>query len=186
MGFLIDMIDVGQGDAFMLTLGTSARDVTVLIDAGPPDEGGAVADFVLKYAGGSLDIAICSHLDIDHVGGFTEVLDRCTVGRFYINLPDHPDVLLETLRGQRHQFKKHGDVWDMLEKSLQAIPDLLSALKRHGLSPQPIMSPKSWNFGEVVVRVLNPDAKKLQEAWEELEADEAAFASVMREIAKAA
>jgi|SRR5579864_2490325 len=187
MGFLIDMIDVGQGDAFLLTLGTPTRDVTVLIDAGPPDEGGTVANFVLKYARGSLDAVICSHFDIDHVGGFTEVLDRCTVSRFYINLPSHPDVLLETLRRQRYQeFKKHGGVWDMLEKSLEAIPDLVGALGRHGLSPQPIMSGMSWNLGDVVVRVLNPDANKLQEAWEELEADEAPFASVMRELAKSA
>ena len=50
MGFFIDMIDVGQGDAFLLTLGSQTRDVTFLIDGGPPSKGKTVAAFVKQHS----------------------------------------------------------------------------------------------------------------------------------------
>jgi beta-lactamase superfamily II metal-dependent hydrolase len=73
-GFYIDMNNVGQGDAFLLTLGGPQRDATVLIDGGPRSGEEVVAQFVLANAGGHLDLVIGTHLDIDHIGGLENVV----------------------------------------------------------------------------------------------------------------
>jgi hypothetical protein len=60
-GFYIDMINVGQGDSFLLTLGGLQGDATVLIDGGPPSKGETVGEFVRTYAAGHLDLVIGTH-----------------------------------------------------------------------------------------------------------------------------
>ena len=75
-GFYIDMINVGQGDAFLLTLGGPQGDATVLIDAGPPSKGETVGEFLGTHAAGHLDLVIGTHLDIDHIGGIRDVAGR--------------------------------------------------------------------------------------------------------------
>lgn len=185
MGFLIDMIDVGQGDAFLLTLAMLGPDITVLVDAGNTSAGGTVADFVWKYAKGTLDAIICTHLDNDHMGGMEEVVRRCVVRAFCMNLPDHPDVVLNTLKRQRYlESKKLSREWEILEKSLEAVPDLLTTLRNNGLTPRAITAGMGWNWGDISLRVLSPDTQKLQAAWEELQGEESALTSTLRELYK--
>jgi glyoxylase-like metal-dependent hydrolase (beta-lactamase superfamily II) len=61
--------------------------VKFLIDAGSPSEGKTVAAFVKQYAGGHLHAAIGTHLDMDHIGGMKDVVEQCSIGGFYLNLP---------------------------------------------------------------------------------------------------
>src|SRR5436190_530301 len=120
MGFYIDMIGVGQGDAFLLTLGSSIGDIFVLIDGGPPGAGATVAKFVSQYANGHLHAVIGSHLDIDHIGGLAEVVARCQVDHFYLNLPKDTNQSLATLLRQKAGTAKTGELWDRVEKNLRA------------------------------------------------------------------
>ena len=71
-------IDVGQGDAVLITLGGQA----VLVDAGRGD------DFVVVLAElqvDSLVAAIASHNHDDHIGGMDAVLAYYPVGRYFAN-----------------------------------------------------------------------------------------------------
>jgi CRISPR-associated endonuclease Cas1 len=49
MGLLIDMIDVGQGDSFLLTIDGASGEAHVLIDAGLPDAGAKVLKYIQSY-----------------------------------------------------------------------------------------------------------------------------------------
>lgn len=63
-------LDVGQGDCTILTQGDHA----MIIDAGDNDQGTAVQSY-LNYLGiTSLDYAVLTHPDADHIGGMDVVL----------------------------------------------------------------------------------------------------------------
>jgi beta-lactamase superfamily II metal-dependent hydrolase len=74
-GYVIDMIDVGQGDAFVVATRTTGGIKNCLIDAGPKSAGGVVVDHINKHYDGKLTHAILTHIDDDHIGGFRDVLD---------------------------------------------------------------------------------------------------------------
>ncbi len=183
-GFWIDMIDVGEGDAFLLTLGADSGDATVLIDAGPPDGGSKVADFVNKYAGNHLAMVICTHLDMDHIGGMGEVVKRCHIDKFYMNVPDsvRQDNLTYFLQRRIYKRSYSGTDEEYLERSLQTASDLVDALQQGGLTPQPILTSASWEHGdEVRLNVLNPTPAQIDVVWEDIEKGEAREAYLILE-----
>jgi hypothetical protein len=51
MGLLIDMIDVGQGDSFLLTIDGPYGEAYVLVDAGLPDAGVKVLNYIKTRKG---------------------------------------------------------------------------------------------------------------------------------------
>jgi len=186
MGFLIDMIAVGQGDALLLTLDTPLGETHILIDGGPPSAGDLVADFVIKHAGGHLHAMIATHLDIDHVGGLKRVAERCTVDYLYANLPPHVRNLLLTLIFQKLDKKKAGKLWDRIEESLNAAADLIDVLGARGVFPTPLLAGEFFPLGNGNVRlnILNPTQAKLDEAWAEIEEDEAPLQKAMRMLSE--
>ncbi|MEI8061889.1 MAG: MBL fold metallo-hydrolase [bacterium] len=73
-------LDVGQGDSVLIIFSNGNR---MLIDAGNVD-GKAVDEIrkILPWYDRRIDIALGTHADIDHVGGFTKVVQNFTVGLF--------------------------------------------------------------------------------------------------------
>jgi beta-lactamase superfamily II metal-dependent hydrolase len=187
MGFLIDMIAVGQGDALLLTLDTPLGEAHFLVDGGPPSAGDLVADFVIEHAGGHLDAMIASHLDIDHVGGLKRVAERCRVDNLYANLPPHVRTLLSTLISQKLDHKKAGKVWDRIEESLNAAADLIDVLGTRRVFPQQLLAGQSFplNNGNVRLNVLSPTPARLEEAWAEIEEDESTLKKSERTLSEA-
>lgn len=80
-GLQVWFIDVGQGDSTLLSDGTH----TVLIDAGPKENGGNIVfPYVHKVSSDNyIDVLIITHDDIDHTGGLTKILQDCTIGKIY-------------------------------------------------------------------------------------------------------
>ncbi len=73
---LITFLDVGQGDAVLLTAPNGNR---LLYDAGPPT--GAVVSALgkeLGYFDHDIAIMVASHPDADHIGGFADLFARYT------------------------------------------------------------------------------------------------------------
>jgi beta-lactamase superfamily II metal-dependent hydrolase len=61
----------------------------VVIDAGYPEEGPAVVDFVRRrHRTERIDLAILTHPDPDHIGGMAEVLTRLEVAELWIHRLD--------------------------------------------------------------------------------------------------
>jgi len=73
------VLDVGQGDALYIE---SPTGVQVVIDGGPDDTLLAALPQVMPALDRTLDAVIATHPDADHIGGFTELLERYNVGLF--------------------------------------------------------------------------------------------------------
>jgi len=78
---VVDFLDVGQGDAILLTTPGGRQ---VLIDGGP--SGLQVARELgssMPHWDRTIDVVILSHPQEDHAGGLPEVAERFEVGRYY-------------------------------------------------------------------------------------------------------
>lgn len=75
----VHFIDVGQGDAILIDLGTTE----VLIDAGEKSPG--VTDYIDDYVDGHLEVVVATHPHSDHIGGLIEVLDEFDVDNVWVN-----------------------------------------------------------------------------------------------------
>jgi len=95
---MITFIDVGQGDSILIQ---AAGNKTVLIDSGgiyqravadwqkrqnPFDIGEDVVLPYLHYQGiKSLDVAVLTHEDLDHIGGFLTLVEKIKIEYFVVN-----------------------------------------------------------------------------------------------------
>lgn len=73
------VLDIGQGDALYIE---SPTGVQVVIDAGPDSSVLTKLADVMPALDHSLDAAIETHPDADHIGGFADILSRYSVGAF--------------------------------------------------------------------------------------------------------
>lgn len=74
-----------MGDSFLIT---SPDGKTMLVDAGLPEVGGQVTNYLSKLGIDTLDAALNTHPHIDHIGGFATVAKEKTIRQFYmVNLP---------------------------------------------------------------------------------------------------
>ena len=94
----IDLLSVGAADACLIHFFNDENNesYTVLIDAGNYSDGKEVSDFIkLRYPNHYVDLAICTHCDADHFGGFIYLLeqmedniaDHITIGRMLVDDP---------------------------------------------------------------------------------------------------
>lgn len=77
----IHFIDVGQGDAGLVTCGDSA----VLIDGGKQSEGDTVVNYLQAYGIDELDAIVATHPHEDHIGGLVDVLKEFRVKAAYLS-----------------------------------------------------------------------------------------------------
>ncbi len=74
-----------MGDSFLIV---SPDGKTMLVDAGLPQVGPQVVEYLNKLGIDSLDIALNTHPHIDHIGGFATVAKEKLIKSFYmVNLP---------------------------------------------------------------------------------------------------
>lgn len=78
---VLSFIDVGQGDATLVQTGGESY----LIDAGRPEAGPEVVDFLRSRGVDKLAGVVATHPDADHIGGMPEVLDAMPVERVYVS-----------------------------------------------------------------------------------------------------
>lgn len=74
----IDMLGVGAADAFLIRFyDEDDKQHVVLVDAGYYDNGKEICKFVReRYGTYTIDLAICTHCDDDHYGGFIYILEE--------------------------------------------------------------------------------------------------------------
>ena len=97
------IIDVGQGESILIT--TEER--SMLIDAGENDKGDEVLAFLDTLGLDSLDYALATHPDSDHIGGLDTVLESIEVGEVFFG--EIPAKLTPTT-------KTYEDVLDVIEE----------------------------------------------------------------------
>jgi competence protein ComEC len=103
----VSFIDVGQGDGVLVQAG----DTSHLIDAGRPEEGPNVVDFLRSRGVRKLDGIVVSNPDADHIGGFLDVFDAFEVERVYVSGDPKGTLTYNTfLRGVRDEGSKVEEV----------------------------------------------------------------------------
>ncbi len=78
---VVSFIDVEQGDAVLV----QSSGQSYLVDAGKPQEGPNVVDFLRSRGVEALDGIVVSNPDADHIGGFLDVLDAYDVASVYLS-----------------------------------------------------------------------------------------------------
>ncbi len=76
-GLVVAFLDIGQGDAVYIEAPNGNQ---LLYDAGPPS-GAVLSELskVMPFYDRSLDVAVLSHPDLDHIGGFADVFSHYKV-----------------------------------------------------------------------------------------------------------
>lgn len=75
----LDFIDVGQGDAALVTSPTGK---TVLIDGGPRKSSGALLAFLTGHTHGPVDLILLTHRHEDHLGGLAAAVNEIGARQF--------------------------------------------------------------------------------------------------------
>ncbi len=104
---VVSFIDVGQGDAVLVQSGGE----NYLVDAGKPEEGPNVVDFLRSRGVESLNGIVVSNPDADHIGGFLDVLDAYVVPSVYLSGdPKGTSTFNAFLRGVRDEGSRVEEV----------------------------------------------------------------------------
>lgn len=130
-GLVITMLDVGQGEAIVISCGGHAA----LLDGGNrtayTDKGASVVLPYLRYRGiRTLDAAIASHNDSDHAGGLLRVCQRVKTG----------GLLLSGTEGD------------------EGFMELMACAEEKGLYVQPLIPGDVLKLGEAELTVLHSGA----------------------------
>ncbi len=90
------MLDVGQGDSSLVQFPSG---VVVMTDAGPSRAATRALDKVPLPSSKYVDLAIITHPQLDHYGGFIDLLDRYDFGAFLMTgrTPDDDSLSWQTL-----------------------------------------------------------------------------------------
>ena len=121
----IDVLNVKSADAIILHFfDENGKDYVVVIDAGKYEDGDTVSKFIKKqYNRREVDLAICSHCDEDHYGGFVAMLEEqhkkpytgVKIKKFWINDPgNHVDKdEYKSCRIQKNVIKEARQVYTL-------------------------------------------------------------------------
>lgn len=98
--------DVGQGDAVYIR---TKEKIDILIDAGPDQRVLACLGKYMPFYDRKIEIAILSHPEKDHFGGYLDIVDRYSIG-YFIALPLNNnnqsfDLLKRKLREKKINIK---------------------------------------------------------------------------------
>ena len=164
-GIEVDMLNLGNADAILVTrweLGTPTR---ILIDGGDACDGPTVRGFLKCRGITYLDHIVCSHPHNDHAAGLVEVVndDTITIGQAWMHLPwQHVDFgkLADALNRSQTTAKR---VVQIVRASVQVSRDLLGAFAQRGLTPQEPFNPNTIGF----LTVCGPTEKYYTELLQE-------------------
>jgi len=75
-------LDVGQGDSELIEISDRDQKIQILIDAGPSERIINELSKILAFNDRYIDVLILTHPQLDHFGGFLDVIDKYEVGIF--------------------------------------------------------------------------------------------------------
>lgn len=118
----IDFIDVGQGDA---TLVTASNGEILLVDGGRSKV--RIRERLAAMGITDLDAVLATHSDADHIAGLIEVFDLFSVERFYWNGQTHDTLTFQNLmaaaeaEGAAVTISRAGDQISLGDISIQVV-----------------------------------------------------------------
>ncbi|MGH3089905.1 MAG: ComEC/Rec2 family competence protein [Rubrobacteraceae bacterium] len=112
----VSFIDVGQGDGILVQAGGE----NYLIDAGNPEEGPNVVDFLRSRGVSELDGMVSTSGDADHAGGLPDVLDAFPVENVYVSgYPKETMTYTNFLRSVQDEVQSEGAAFEEVRAGMQ-------------------------------------------------------------------
>lgn len=78
---LVEFFAVGQGDCAII----KSRDITAIIDFGLPNESDTLYNRLKQLGIDRVELAVVTHNDSDHLGGFADLIEHVEIDRLLIN-----------------------------------------------------------------------------------------------------
>ncbi len=122
----VHYIDVGQGDATLITCGEDA----MLIDAGDNNKGTALQSYLLSQDITELDYVVGTHPDADHIGGLDVVITKFDCGTILLtgeekDTKTYDDVVSAIeYRGYKKNLPSPGDTFPLGDASFTILAPL--------------------------------------------------------------
>lgn len=172
----VHYLDVSDADTIII----SYDDGIVLIDAGNVEDSAKIKNYIWNHWNTyTIDLAICTHPDSDHKGGFFGLLNdrNITINEFWLNTPD--DVITEEeyyQRYSRQNWKSHCHECYAHPTDTQS-PNLVSLAlekcnkkvygayigKSHSLIPLSVVGPTKEFYHPLAIEILKNNKKKKDE-----------------------
>lgn len=92
----VHYLDVSDADSIIIRYDDGRKQYIVLVDAGNVEDSDKIKNYIWNHwSTYTIDLAICTHPDSDHKGGFFGLLNdrNVTIREFWLNTPD--DVITE-------------------------------------------------------------------------------------------
>lgn len=122
----MDFLDVGQGDATLMNFHNSGK---IMIDAGPNR---SVLDGLgnnLSFFEKKIDVLILSHANLDHYGGFFEIIEK---------------------------YKPRVFVYNGVNSTSETFQNLLTLIKNNGMAVMSVRAGDKIKIGNDVIGVISP------------------------------
>lgn len=136
----VHFIYVGQGDASFIEFPDGQ---TMLIDAGPAEQGAKVVDYISSLGYTKIDYVVGTHPHTDHIGGLLDVLRSFDIGSVY--MPDAPSEV-KTYADLMQLIQENGLTLVTAAKDVEIKPGFAVILAPEQIS-------KDMNDNSAVVRV---------------------------------
>lgn len=169
----IDMLGVGAADAMLIRF-FDEKDLqyVVLVDAGNISNGKQICDFVReRYNTYKIDLAICTHCDDDHFGGFIYIVQdmisnpdtSVDIKRFVINDPGNHITELDV---------KWYEIRENVQKEARSVYtsgginllDLIREAEKLGrLESLESFSDRNWCFFDGIIETIGPSTSYYKE-----------------------
>lgn len=193
MKYEFELLKAGDADIIIICHHTAQEDFIILIDAGNYNNGKRIKKHLKeKYNTSYIDLAICTHPDDDHKGGFFYLLndDDIEIEEFW--LTDPADFLTEAdikyYRNEENARKAVRQIWENASDTSENLIDLIDdncsfwksviAGDKHETLPIKIVAPNANYYGEVVKQMVEDYGV---EAYEESDTEKYDSAAVVEE-----
>jgi len=184
------MLSVGAADAFIIYFeDDTGREYLVVVDAGNYTDGQRIIDHIRKYYPKhiKIDLAIVTHPDRDHFGGFIKMLEKISyrasnkvsIEKFWVNDPGNGHVdknEIKWINKEKTITVKARTVYDLTDNSNS--PNLISMIDRLGIKREekfagnPLLSPC---FAMPCFKILGPTKKYYEQLIPDFRNDELNF-----------
>lgn len=188
MKYELEVLKLGDADAIFIRHYINNTPYVVLIDAGNVSDWKTIKEHLIKYYNTTtIDLAVCTHPDGDHIGGFFGLLEDKTISisEFWLidpaNYLDENDLKHYTTKAGaqkavRKIFNNPNDesknLIDILE-SKKITPKSVISGYSHKLLPIQVVAPTSEYYGEVVKNMVADYGIKVYEEADTTDFDEA-------------
>lgn len=190
--YRIDFLDVNDADSILIKCYNGTVPYIVLIDAGNINDYQVIKDKLNDdYGSLYIDLAICTHPDKDHIGGFFGLLDDrdITINEFWLIDPaDYLDV--NDLQRYRNRDRAINAVRQLFDKPNDTNDNLISKIiskginwesviagAEHDIIPVKVVAPTSGHYKELVKEMVRDFGLKTYEESDTSPYDENALPS---------